>query len=658
MSGPEGGSPIASEKYYAEFVVVIITICGVIYGVWASRWELNINAATKHLGLTCQDDNEMGYFLPNFPPFWKHYFWWFWPLSAIPPPKIPSLADIIKAGDDGIFTSGMIDNLKSEPLNVSWKPIYEAVFREYAWALDQERDKEKAKALGNLRRIGGIEDQDIKRYRKWARYDVWKTKRVVRGARLWENAWPARVLGWKRMARVRSSHSLVSVAGESAAFANVAFAMPSQLQYWVHDLGRRLRRTIFPCIKEPDLRVLIKRDPNAHSIANVDPHLLYYPWKIMNPSDEGDDEASLQSRDESDSEWGETESQKDGFRNIDPILASSIRVLPSIGGGDAKPFHRKMDLQPIWIHQGSPAIELSEEALAALGFFLGIELQGKPGSYLPNGRGGFGLCLTSNTFKAMTVLRMVYGSRGMMGTTMGGKGYTTLFARNLACGCLPFARGTSDDNIETLGITKKVEQLVKDGLAISDVSGTSDTWDWQEPRLRMLEHMPSPGAINYYSQGLPPDTEDTQNHEQHSTSVAFLFPNGSSSPRSLVVAVADGHTNHHHSEPTDPGIGTIWTVHWKTKQRTLAGTWWEAVAGIAFGGLAPMSTQLLVDVVDFSIGTPVSESEEHMRHDMFALAEIIRLVSDRIKNIGGGGDLLIWQTVRKADGPGRLGSVP
>lgn len=314
--------------------------------------------------------------------------------------------------------------------------------------------------------------------------------------------------------------------------------------------------------------------PLLDQIPKLDPHLYYYPWMIQH-------EKSNMTYMPMESLNGNLEKQPPETSYpipVSPILVKSMRLLQD----DTDIFHPNSwaarGYQDIWIHEGSPAVELSEEELAALTLFLGTELKSSKGDYLPSGRAGFGLLLSSNRHKGMTILRFAYGRQSSVGGSIACSGYSTFFAKHLACGCVPFAQ--LENTVHTLAVTPEVFNLIREGQPICRMS--SRTWTWSHPANCYLNHMPALGQINYYHESLP--------------------VNGGKYTDGTLVGSKRG---------------TLFMGNNKSC------TWWEAVAGIAFGGLVPAATQDLVSIVAFSVGgEPDKESYKQVT---------VRLVGDDIK---------------------------
>jgi len=295
----------------------------------------------------------------------------------------------------------------------------------------------------------------------------------------------------------------------------------------------------------------------------MDHHLFYYPWQVQHKT-------AWRSRTVID---GQTESgarQPSYPKEVDPILVSSLRQLDELS--DANPDSPEegnpdetVRYQGVWIHEGRPAVEMSDKDIATLSLFLGADLQCVR-EYQPSGRAGFGLLLVSDLSKGMTTLHVDYGDgngrRGIYG------GYSTLYAKYIACSCLPFS--TVRGMVQTLGVTSDVLDLITRGKSFCDQSDHAARWRWAHPACWTLTHMPG-ADINFYYAELK-DTLDLK------------YPDGTSTRRMhgcLYRLEKDSHGR---------------------KKWYESGTLWHAVAGIAFGGLVPAAMQNLVSAVAFTLG--------------------------------------------------------
>jgi len=266
-------------------------------------------------------------------------------------------------------------------------------------------------------------------------------------------------------------------------------------------------------------------------------------------------------------------------------------------------------------------VKITEEELAALSFALGIDLNNHL-KYQPSGTGGYGLLLLSNLCRGMTVMRMVYRSGDSASASKGGSGYSTLFAKHMACGCLPFARiPLEKDIIETIAVTQKVCDLVRRGRPLCDSNppestqnqASSGVWRPGHPAMDCLQAMPSSSSIlNYYHQ-------------------EFITPQGSPDQTGLLWTVPE--------QPENGGGDTA--RRWHPRQ---TGSWWGAVAGIAFGGLVPRATPRLVDLVKFTVGAKQPTPRDFKEFD-----KLMKIVTEITKAETGREDFYLFDWQRKHD---------
>lgn len=246
---------------------------------------------------------------------------------------------------------------------------------------------------------------------------------------------------------------------------------------------------------------------------------------------------------------------------LSPVLVSCIRELKIVGQArpelpavltdDRTKCWNKLN-QDLWIHAGCPCVEVSEQEIAAFAICLGMPIQVPVPGYMPNGVGAFGTCLSSDKIDCVSSIRLIYGHRSYRHQPSMGSGYTTLFAKHLACSCLPFAQTSKWKQVETIAIDKIILEALKRGETIVDVP--VNHWSLG---MSYLDRLPSAATNSYYC--------------------------GSSSQGRL------GDIRDHYDEHV--------------------GTWWRAVAGIAFGGLVPMAANPLVEAVQFTVlgGLPTSK---------------------------------------------------
>jgi len=236
-----------------------------------------------------------------------------------------------------------------------------------------------------------------------------------------------------------------------------------------------------------------------------------------------------------------------------------------------------IDLQPLWIHGDAPCIEVSEDELGGLALAMGITLKLDDKDSLPSGPSAFGASLTSTSDGSMTKLKFAFGL-WQQRWYWAGSGYQTMFARFMACSCLPFARepanfkifeevGTTNETVHAVEVTSDVVEGIKNGDHISvGPRGCS----YSSPASEYLDRLPS-------------------------SPICYLYD--------TVIPGRDGKQ------------GLI-----QRQNGQDVGWWCTAVAGIAFGGLVPMAGEHLIDAVKFTVGGGI-EIE-----DFDALEELVSVI--------------------------------
>ncbi|PKK44899.1 hypothetical protein CI102_11874 [Trichoderma harzianum] len=302
-------------------------------------------------------------------------------------------------------------------------------------------------------------------------------------------------------------------------------------------------------------RITLKED----EVQTIDRHLLYYPWTLIKN--------------------GKGYTNRIGsFKPVGPILISShieLETLEINGATRHFPEIRANEFEPVRIHAGKPCIEVSEEEISALSIGLGLELE-ETEHFLPHGIGAFGTLLSSEADDCWTKLKLTYHRRQLTQLIAGG-GYSMLFAKHMACGCLPFAfRG---DEVQTIFITEDVLACLREGSSIHDNPPKPI------PNETYIHRLPGHLKINYYyGKGTVSDS-DTGDIQIHS-----------------------------------------WTLEETSLERKVAGSWCEAVTRIAFGGLVPMATSPLIRAVAFTVGQAPQATDT----DWEKLIELFNMLMNKV----------------------------
>jgi hypothetical protein len=216
------------------------------------------------------------------------------------------------------------------------------------------------------------------------------------------------------------------------------------------------------------------------------------------------------------------------------------------------------NIESTWLHGRKPCVATSREELAALGLVLGLSLRMNERALILSGVGAFGTSLYATQDDGTWKVHLSQGSRITRHLPSPGSGYTTLMAKHLACGSLPFADST--DWIKSIYLTDDVLQWIREGKCIQDVQSFGG------PSLEYLRRLPGAKQIDaFYGEG----TQETD------ASRVGTILNSKQSPVMSPEAAS---------------------------QRF---TWAHAVVGIAFGGLVPQASENLAEAVKFTIaGTP------------------------------------------------------
>ncbi|KAM0348434.1 hypothetical protein ACHAP4_010949 [Fusarium culmorum] len=557
-------APEASWDNVPALVINILTFISVISGVWKYWWEVNRASAMKNLSPVGEDIDKIGFFKASVNGCRR-----LWPFCIRPveAPRIPSLGSIVKLGDLGLFTASIMDGFKPEHCDVSWRPLYEGFFRECVWTMERA-DIGRSLVQSMFHGKHGFAEYLMK-----AEWDILMAKRWAEGK---EDELPeprpccAEIPFWK-------------------------------LLFWFYTSS---------CWGESSNRHLIR--PLADRLDKMDRHLLYYPWEVQKGKDREQDEppdasptaSANTDNDASSNDTEKAEKERKYPIVVEPVLTFSIMPLDDdpiaeekqsqdfVHSHQATLQHRATS---IWNYQGSPAVRVSEEEIAALGFILGIEIKSHDKTWEPQGRGGFGTCLTSNKLDGLTVLRLIqHADRPDIINTRGGSRYSILFAKHLACGCIPFSRAKGPDYIiQTLAITSNVCDIIRRGSDLCDKCDDekNSNFRWTDRHIKYLNNMPAHGESKnfYYMKHTPSERE------------------------------------------TDEPRGTIWKdcMEGANPYSISTWTWPNVVARLAFGGLVPMTTANVAKIVRFSVGHPPTD-KDNGKKDMKALEELMTLVQQRI----------------------------
>ncbi|EAQ84486.1 predicted protein [Chaetomium globosum CBS 148.51] len=209
-------------------------------------------------------------------------------------------------------------------------------------------------------------------------------------------------------------------------------------------------------------------------------------------------------------------------------------------------------------------ISVTREELAALIIILGVALPNLESHRYVSGVGGFGLSIDINHADAAWSINIVQGSRLARHAPSMGSGYTTLMAKHLACGSVPFAKAQSW--ILSVYLTDEVLDALKAGSYVIDKRAFGGD------SLEFLRRLPGDKLIDAFY--------GTEN--------------------AAAAVSSSGVPNQQKHE-----AGSI--LH---ADRRLAGKWSRAVTEIAFGGLVPQASPNVVSATNcLGLYGPIDRSQ-------------------------------------------------
>ena len=273
--------------------------------------------------------------------------------------------------------------------------------------------------------------------------------------------------------------------------------------------------------------------------------------------------------------------------------------------------------QRIWIHDNKPCIEVSEDELGALAIVMGIPLRCSEKDCLPSGPSAFSPCLTSTNDGCLTRLKVAYG-RLRSSTPNVGSGYSILFAMYMSCNCLPFAHelvppvalNAMKYNFEAfhaVHVTAEVLSLIKGGNTIWTSNRGAR---FSTASSKYLARLPSFAVPYLYDSGIMMEKEKKLDEEEQ---------------RKFIM---EAEQRKFRKEEGKPGF-----IYKRDGDKyPQAGSWTNAVAGIALGGLVPMAAKPLIEAVKFTVGGGIDQDE------LDILEHLVELVQQQTREIFGGGD--------------------
>ncbi|KAK0627403.1 hypothetical protein B0T14DRAFT_600625 [Immersiella caudata] len=445
---------------------------------------------------------------------------------------------------------------------ITWRPVYEAFFQEYAW----ECDRTGKSGIGNWIGVSGVKRDDFDKFKLKALKDIQRKKREAEGEEIGGSHYPFQI--------VRILSKPFGVAWDA-------------LSGTPNTPG-----SISPCLEFGK---------------KIDHHLLYYHWSFPKPDGLRHHELRRsQSLESGDSESIERSVVRFSRRNYSPAMVTAAPLLirsikkhgvikPSAGDAGCK-WHKNAATKllpwshrqkPLWIYRDHPCIEVFDRELLSLSLILGLRLEGSHRAFTPQGLGSFGSVLMSEKRSMFSVLSIAINRNHRSDKAPAGSGYSSLFAIYMACGFLPFSQmgfpGVGEDDcndhirgqsaVEThcVVVTGSTRQRILAGALLDN----SNANGWRLER-NMAADLSLPNNI-----------------------LDMTWPRANP----IIDSSWLGKTQ----------SGDIY--HLETQSETFqesnrVGSWCEAVAGIAFGGLVPMVTVDLREAVKDTVGGAMATEEE------------------------------------------------
>jgi len=208
-------------------------------------------------------------------------------------------------------------------------------------------------------------------------------------------------------------------------------------------------------------------------------------------------------------------------------------------------------IRSTWTISQKPCVETTREELIALALIIGasIKIHGYTDSL--NGVGAFGLSLYAQPHKGSWSLGLTQGARIQRHIATMGSGYTTLMAKHLACGSIPFSQNAGW--VKSIYLNKAVYEAILRGKNIKDISA------YGGQSMELLRMLPAEKGVDAYY-GVVDENDKTD----------------------------------------DMGSGLVLRPKEAQPGWEVVGNWPRAVTGIAFGGLVPQVYPTIAKAVQFT----------------------------------------------------------
>lgn len=479
-------------------MATVIGLAGVLVAAYTLLQSLNQSIMTS-IGQISFSERTMGYFVVKNPGVLGLVF------GKKPELRwLPTIACLVRAGDDKVYTSALFDQAPPSSTTVCWVNLYTQFFNQVA--LHQESNSQS-----RLQHMGikfeGIESlSDIL---SRAGSNVRKMKERLKGQNVEKSQDRRDVL------EDGNSHAIST--WDSRIRKGSLASSRYKTQNWDDESllpGEELSQDLR--LEKESLYIRVQRD------------WLYKNGQLANCVLQLDDQ------------------------NSNPALSKHAR---------GQRFSSADNLQRLITVDQKPCIEVSREELAGLALSLGMCLTVREHSSI-EGIGPFGIYISGHCSDMQWRLHISHQHRQADRPTKG-SGYSTLFAKHMACGSLPFQQ--SKGLIHCVCVNHGVLESIMKGEHINIYKR-----DRHPVSLNYLIHLPAVSQLCIYGESHQP----LQNPGNKELSLGSIF--GSTSKDDISAA------------------------------RELVSTWPKVVARIAFGGLVPQANNTLVDAVQFTVGTRIN----------------------------------------------------
>jgi len=525
-------------------------------------------------------------------------------------PKVPTIANLIRAGDDLMYTSSMFDHIPPSPQEVCWVSLYTQFFNEMAW-LEKSRTCEARAHNEFVKGFLSQADKDVDKLRNRCEKvgcdtspqasmnepSQTSTNEPPQAPTSGPSQTPTNGPSQEPMNRpsqtptddlekqeIRGERD-IQVSMSSGSIEAYKIARPvkriSDLSTSTTSLPKPPRSiaTIWAKLKPI---MLLRKPPKSHSDTPSGPerHFLYLPNQkettkcpamvccvrdlskssSLPPCKRSQVLKTVQNY------WGEVEKAcrdigdmvETAYRDIEDVIHSYRQPGPqndqtTAGNGEENTRTQENtditgplggsneilclpDVRPLWIVNSIPCIETSREELAGLALVMGINLV-KDNENSVSGIGPFGIHLNAKSNFLDWGLRLTYQHRQPDHEASKGSGYSTLFAKHMACDSLPFK--LSEGCVHSIYVNSSLLEIIRGAQAdqLAQLGQISKASDYVlDATLKYLYRLPTAHDFAIY------------------------------------------------------GV-----------QDKAGESWFKAVAGIAFGGLVPQAGKRLTDAVLFTV---------------------------------------------------------